>query len=176
MHETADDLVALQALLDASHARAGPHLRSILTDEGRMTAGHLCEVLTGMCLLNLATVTAGCEPRVGAVDGHFHRGRWYFGSSHESLRFRHLRLRPAVSANHVRGEELTVVAHGRAVEIDVGAPEHAALLEQLVTCYGEDWRGWGAGAAYARIDAERLYAAYLPSAEPASPVEDPDGG
>lgn len=165
MHETPADLEALQAMLDASHERAGGHLRSILTGERRMTAEHLCDLLTGMCLLNLATVTAACEPRVGAVDGHFHRGHWYFGSSHESVRFRHLRDRPQVSANHVRGEELAVVIHGRATEIDVAAPEHEGLLDQLVSFYGEEWREWGKGAAYARIDADRLYAAYLPSAD-----------
>lgn len=131
-----------------------------------MTAEHLSGLLTGMCLLSLATVTAACEPRVGAVDGHFHRGHWYFGSSHDSLRFRHLRERSPVSANHVRGEELTVVVHGRATEIDVAAHEHQGLLEQLVATYGEEWREWGQKAAYARIDADRLYAAYLPAIDP----------
>lgn len=164
MYETPDDLRALQALLDASHARAGAHLRSILTEEKRIGAEELSRLLSGMNLLNLATVTRRCEPRAGAVDGHFHRGSWYFGSSHESARFAHLRARPQVSANHVRGEELTVVAHGRAVEIEVGAPEHRPFLDQLVECYGESWEEWGTGAAYARIDADFLVAARLPGA------------
>ena len=116
-----------------------------------------------MNLLNLATVTANCEPRVGTVDGHFHGGHWYFGSSHESSRFHHLRARPQVSANHVRGEELAVVLHGRAVEIDPGAPEHGPFLDQLVECYGEEWRAWGTGAAYARIEPTFMVAAYLPT-------------
>jgi len=164
VRETADDLLELQLLLDASHARAGDHLRSILTDEGRIGAEELCELLTGMNLLNLATVTAAGEPRVGAVDGHFHRGHWYFGSSQESVRFRHLRPRPQVSANHVRGEELAVVVHGRATEIDHMAPEHGLFLDQLATLYGDDWVRWGAGAAYARIDADFMVAAHLPGA------------
>jgi hypothetical protein len=34
MHETRDDLVRLQNLLDDSYAKAGEHLRSIITPDG----------------------------------------------------------------------------------------------------------------------------------------------
>lgn len=165
MYETPDHLAALHELLDASHARAGAHLRSILTDDKRIGAAELCELLTGMNLLALATVTAAGEPRVGAVDGHFHRGHWYFGSAHESVRFRHLRVRPQVSATHTRGEELAVVVHGRAAEIDLAEDEHEGLRRQLGEFYGDDWLEWGVGAAYARIDPTYMAAAWLPMAE-----------
>lgn len=163
MYETPEDLRALQALLDASHTAAGDHLRSILTDDKRMSAEQLCELLTGMNLLSLATVTASCEPRVGAVDGHFHRGHWYFGSANESVRFRHIRARPQVSVMHARGEELAVVAHGRAVEIDLAAPEHEGFCRQLAEFYGGDWLEWSMAAPYARVDATTMFAAYLPT-------------
>lgn len=162
--KTPEDVRSLQGLLDRRHAGTGEHLRSILTDEKRMSAEQVCDLLLGMNLLSLATVTAKAEPRVGAVDGHFHRGHWYFGSFHGSARFRHLRVRPQVSASHVRREELAVVVHGRAKEIDVGAPDHEAFLSQLGDFYGEEWLAeWGGDAAYARIDAQVMFAGYLPA-------------
>ena len=38
MLETPEELAALQDLLDASMAAAGPHLRDIITDERRLDA------------------------------------------------------------------------------------------------------------------------------------------
>lgn len=157
VEETADDLAQLQALLDQSHAEAGEHLRSIITDERRMTAEEVAEALTGMRLLALATVTQRGEPRVGPVDAFFYRGRFWFGSSPTSARFRHLRSRPAVSATHVPDESLAVTVHGRATTVDVRAPEHARFRAICVASYGPDWEDWGAGAQYARIDAHAMF-------------------
>jgi hypothetical protein len=47
MHETPDDLLALQALLDRSYDVAGPHLRSIITPEPRVSAAELADRHTG---------------------------------------------------------------------------------------------------------------------------------
>src|SRR5689334_5287922 len=127
VHETDADLAWLQELMDRSHAGAGEHLRAIFDDERRIPAAELPALLPGVQVLALATVTARGEPRVAPVDGLFFRARWHFGSSERSARFRHIRARPAVSATHLRGEELAIVVHGRAVEIDPRAPEHAAF-------------------------------------------------
>jgi uncharacterized pyridoxamine 5'-phosphate oxidase family protein len=158
VHETADDIRELQALLDRSHAGAGPHLRSIFSDERRVAAAELPALLPGVQVLALATVTARGEPRVAPVDGLFFRGRFHFGSSEQSARFRHLRARPAVSAAHTRGEELAVVVHGQAREIDPRAPEHAAFRAYLNETYpGWDDADWAAGAPYARIDPTAMF-------------------
>src|ERR1700722_12438971 len=93
----------------------------------RLTAPEVAHRLQGMCLLSLATVTADCRPIVGPVDGIFYRGAFYFGSAPDSLRFRHIRSRPAVSATHMPGEELAVTVHGRAAEIDHRAPSEAGF-------------------------------------------------
>jgi hypothetical protein len=74
MHETTEDLAALQDLLDRSYAGAGRHLLRIHTPERRLSAAQVAERLTGMCLLALATVTADGRPVVGPVDGIFYRG------------------------------------------------------------------------------------------------------
>ena len=170
MRETDADLARLQALLDRSYEAAGTHLRRVITPERRLTAEQLAERLTGMCLLALATVTADGRPVNGPVDGFFYRGQWYFGSSHDSLRFRHLRRRPAVSATYVPGEELSVTAHGRAVEIDVGSHDGGGFFEGLVEYYGPRFDGAEAfigSSAYARIKAERMDTFYLDPAEAA---------
>ncbi len=119
MHETSFDLAALQELLDQSMARAGGHLSSIITRERRLTAAQVCERLTGMSLLALATVTSDGRPLVGPVDGIFYRGSFYFGSSPDSVRFRHIRRNPHVSATHLPGENLAITVHGKAVLVDV---------------------------------------------------------
>jgi nitroimidazol reductase NimA-like FMN-containing flavoprotein (pyridoxamine 5'-phosphate oxidase superfamily) len=167
MHETAEDLVELQALLDHSDATGGAHLREVISPERRLTAEQLVERLTGMCLLTLATVTSDGRPIAGPVDGIFHRGHWYFGSSPESLRFRHIRRSSFVSATHLPGEHLAVTVHGRAVPIDVGAPEQAAFRAELlgiyVPRYGPEWeRFLDSGPVYARIDAERMFTFHMP--------------
>lgn len=157
MHETPEDLVDLQRLLDESHAGAGQHLRSIFTEDHRLTAAEVCELLPGVQILNVATVTAACEPRVAPVDGLFYRSRFYFGSSPDSFRFRHLTARPQVSASHTRGEELAVIVHGTARLIDPAAPERARFREYLIEVYGPDWENWASGAVYARIDPQRMF-------------------
>lgn len=104
MHETPEELAALQDLLDASAAGAGPHLRSIISEDRRVDGVALCERLQGMCLLVLATVTADGRPLVGPVDGYFLHGTFFFSSARNSVRMRHLATRPAVSATYLPGE------------------------------------------------------------------------
>lgn len=160
MHETPTDLAASQTLLDTSRAAAGAHLRSIFTHVTEMTAADVVAEMTGVQVLNLATVTATGEPRVAPVDGLFYRGHFYFGSSADSVRARHLRARPSVSAAHTRGEDLTIIVHGIATAIDVGAPEAEGFRSYLLEVY-PDWGSWYTGAPppYWRIDARRLFAA-----------------
>jgi nitroimidazol reductase NimA-like FMN-containing flavoprotein (pyridoxamine 5'-phosphate oxidase superfamily) len=168
MHESAADLAALQELLDRSYAAAGPHLRRIITPERRLTAEQVAERLTGMCLLALATVTADGRPIVGPVDGIFFRGAFHFGSAPDSVRFRHIRARPQVSATHLPGEELAVTVHGRASAVDVhaesGAEFRRTLLEIYVPRYGPEWESFlDAGPMYARIDADRMLTFHMDS-------------
>src|SRR5262249_18737469 len=162
MDESPADLAALQDLLDRSYASAGAHLLSIHAPERRLSAGEVAQRLTGMCLLSLATVTADCRPVVGPGDGGFYRGAFPFGSSPDSFRFRHIRVRPQVSATHLPGEELAVTVHGRAVPIDVAAEQNAgfrrALLAIYVPRYGPQWEDFlDSGPVYARIDADKMF-------------------
>ena len=169
MHESPADVEALQKLLDRSYAGAGAHLLGIHTPDRRLSAEKVIERLTGMCLLTLATVTADCRPIVGPVDGIFYRGAFHFGSSPDSVRFRHIRTRPHVSVTHLPGEEFAVTVHGRALPLDVHADEHAgfrrALLEIYEPRYGPAWEEFlNSGPVYARIDADRMFALAISSA------------
>jgi uncharacterized pyridoxamine 5'-phosphate oxidase family protein len=167
MHETEEDLASLQRLLDDSYAAGGAHLREVITPERRLGASALCAELLGMRLLVLATVTADGRPIAGPVDGIFYRGSFYFGSSPDSVRFRHINHRPAVSATHLPGEELAVTVHGNAESLDVAAPEHRGFRETLLGIYtpryGAQWENFlNAGPVYARINATRMFTFSMP--------------
>jgi nitroimidazol reductase NimA-like FMN-containing flavoprotein (pyridoxamine 5'-phosphate oxidase superfamily) len=166
MYETDEDLASVQRLLDDSYAAAGPHLRRIITAERRLSAEEVASRLQGMSLLALATVTGDGRPIVGPVDGIFYRGAFHFGSAPDSVRFRHIRRRPHVSATHVPGEELAVTVHGRGTPLDVNAARHAgfraALLEIYVPRYGAEWEQFlDSGVAYARIEADRMFTFHM---------------
>jgi hypothetical protein len=163
MLETPEDLDRLQQLLDRSMASAGPHLRSIITDERRLTAQQLCDRLQGMRLLALATVTADGRPIVGPVDGYLLHGSFYFSSGRDSVRMRHLAARPACSATHLPGEELAVSVHGRAELFDVSDPGHGelrqAMLDHYLPLQGPEFEDWlnGIDALGARIAADKMF-------------------
>jgi uncharacterized pyridoxamine 5'-phosphate oxidase family protein len=171
VHETPGDLIALQALLERSYAAAGAHLLRIHSPERRLRAEQVAERLQGMCLLALATVTADGRPVVGPVDGIFYRGAFHFGSAPDSVRFRHIHARPAVSATHLPGEELAVTVHGRAIPVDVRDDQAAGfrqtLLDIYVPRYGPQWEDefLDTGPVYARIEADRMFTFWMPPAD-----------
>ena len=161
MHERPEDLAELQRTIDASFAAAGRHLLDVAAADRRLDARQLVARLTGMRLLVLATSTRDGRPINGPVDGIFYRGRFHFGSAPDSLRFRHLRERPAVSATHLPDESMAVTVHGDAEPIDIDAGEHAELkqtvLDIYVPRYGDDWGEMlDGGASYARINPRRI--------------------
>lgn len=166
MKETSEDLVWLQRVLDDSYARAGSHLRDIITPERRLSAAGLADRLQGVQVLHLATVTAAGEPRVAPVDGLLYRGRLWFGTGAEAVRIRHIRKRPQVGGSIAHGEAFAVTVHGRAVEVDLtGDPEGRAFRDHLLEIYGPDWETWAAGAPYVRIEPDMMFTYLNPAAE-----------
>lgn len=165
MNETEEDLGRLQELLDHSYASAGRHLREVITPERRLTAREVCDRLTGMRLLTLATVTSDGRPLTGPVDGVFYRGAFHFGSAPDSVRIRHIRRRPYVSATYVPGEEFSVTVHGTATLLDMRAAENAnlrqILLDLYTPVYGDTWEDFLDANVRARIDADRLFSFHL---------------
>ncbi len=167
MLETPEELADLQTLLDASMAAAGPHLRGIISDERRLSAGQLTDRLQGMRLIVLTTVTADGRPLAGPVDGYFLHGTFWFSSGRDAVRMHHLAARPACSATHLPGEDLAVTVHGRAERFALDDPAFGelrqAMLDEYVPKRGPAFEDWleGAGAVGARIVPEKLFTFHL---------------
>jgi hypothetical protein len=159
VHETPEDMRALQDLLDRSYAGAGAHLRSITTPERRVGADELVELLSGMCLLVVATVTADGRPIAGPLDGIFYRGAFHFGTDPGSVRYRHLLARPHVSATHLPREEFAVTVHGRAARVRAEGGFRETLLEVYGPRFGvEEWERFiDSGPVHMRIEPDRMF-------------------
>jgi Pyridoxamine 5'-phosphate oxidase len=164
MLETPEELDRLQAVLDASMASAGPHLRDIISDERRLDARQLSERLQGLCLLVLATTTADGRPLAGPVDGYFLHGTFWFSSGTQSVRLRHLAARPSCSATYLPGEELAVTVHGRVEQLlSMKDPACAELRQAMLDAYlpkqGPAFEEWldNADAVAARIEPGKIF-------------------
>lgn len=158
MFETPDELAGLQHLLDSSFARASAHLLSIMRPERRLTAERLVTELTGIALLNVASVTARGEPRISALDGHFLHGRWYATTAGDSPKARQLRARSATSVACTPRDGYGVFCHGHARFLERGTREFADLHDHCVRTYGESPDDWGADIAYIRFEPAWLVA------------------
>jgi len=163
MLETPEEMDGLQQLLDRSAAAAGPHLRGIITDDRRLSAAQVCQLLQGLRLLVVATVTADGRPLAGPVDGYFLHGSFYFSSGRDSVRMRHLAVRPGVSATYLPAENLALTVHGRAELFDVNDPARGelrqAMLDHYLPLQGAGFETWldQADAVGARIAADKMF-------------------
>ncbi|HLY34806.1 MAG TPA: pyridoxamine 5'-phosphate oxidase family protein [Jatrophihabitantaceae bacterium] len=150
MYETAEELNAMQALLDASFERASPHLLGIMEPPRRLTAARIVAEVPSPAVLNVATVTAKGEPRISALDGHLLHGRWHFTTAGESPKAVQLRARPAVSASYTPRDGYGIFVHGTAVFLHGSARDE--LIEHCDRVYGRSPETFGEGIAYVRID------------------------
>ncbi|WP_433291061.1 pyridoxamine 5'-phosphate oxidase family protein [Actinoplanes sp. CA-030573] len=152
MLENAEEIAALQRLLDRSPAGATSHLRNIVHARRTLTAEDLTGLLTGMKVLSVATVTARGEPRISALDGHFLHATWTFSTSGTAAKARHMQRRPAVSVAHIDGEELGVFSHGRAQRMVPGDDDWTETLEHWTAHYDSSPLSWGEDVRLYRLD------------------------
>lgn len=152
MNETSQEIEALQLLLDRSGAGRRRHLTDIVEPQRRLSARQLCADLQGVVVLNIATVTRHGEPRLSAVDGHFLHGHWYFSTSAEALKARHLARHPAVSVGYTPRDGYGVWAHG--VAVPLAGDEFARLDRYLSSVYGQPLSDMADEIAIYRVDAE----------------------
>jgi hypothetical protein len=160
VYETAEDMDALRDVLDASYASAGSHLLEIHTDNWRLSAEQIVETLTGMVIVSLATITSKGAPILAPVDGMFYRGRFWFGSSPESMRAKHIAHDPRVSAGHIRGEELAVTVHGIAIAVDKKSERGRGFRDYAAEIYGDAMidHHWDGTAPYWEIEPHKMFA------------------
>ena len=160
MHETESDLHRLQSVIDDSYRNAGRNLLRNHVGHQRLDANEVCQLLQGVCVLDLATVSNAGAPIVAPVDGLFLHGCFWFGSAPDSLRFQHIRKEPRVSAAHTRGEEISIVVHGLAREIDTSTGRFDDLRSYCLEVYGPQFDSWGYWGKYpyAKIEARRFFA------------------
>ncbi len=156
MHENSAEIDDLQALLDASFARASAHLLSIMVPQRRLSARRLVTEVPIPAVLNIATVTARAEPRVSAVDGHFLHGHWHFTTPSDSPKALQLAARPVISAAYTPRDGYGVFAHGKVERL--GGAQRERLREHFTAHYGSDPETWGSPIGYYRIDADWLVA------------------
>jgi hypothetical protein len=167
MFESPEELDRLQQLLDESAASAGDHMREIITEERRLSAMQLTDRLQGMVLLVAATVTADGRPLVGPMDGCFLHGSFYFSSSRDSVRMRHLRRRAGISATHLPSEQLAVTVHGTAELFELNDPDcldlRRAMLAHYLPLQGPDFEDWldDMDVLAARIEAHKLFTFHM---------------
>jgi hypothetical protein len=153
VYESPAELAALQEPLDASFARASEHLTGIMAPERRLSAEQLVADLTGIAVLNVATVTARGEPRISAVDGHFLHGRWHFTTAAASPKARQLAARPAISAAYTPRDGYGVFCHGRARLLEPGTPAFTVLSDHWARAYGQSFEDMGleSGISYVQV-------------------------
>jgi uncharacterized pyridoxamine 5'-phosphate oxidase family protein len=172
MDETPAEVADLQRLLDASFARASPHLTGIMTPPRRLRAERLVADLPSPAVLNLATVTARGEQRLSAVDGHFLHGHWYFSTDAGSPKARQLDARPAVSVSFTPRDGYGVFAHGRVARVADGGPERDMFEAHWALTYGQPTgEMFDIGIYVGRVDADWLVGFAMTDEEEAQMAE-----
>jgi hypothetical protein len=166
MHESDEDLDRLQQVLDQSYESAGEHLKSIQSPDLRLTPPELCETLTGICILDLATVNSAGAPFVAPIDGFFLRGNFWFSTSENALKIRHIRQNAVVSAAYTVGQSLSVLIHGIAHEVDTSRSGYDHVRDYCLEVYGPTYADWGyfGKAPFVWIEPTKMFASRLPSA------------
>jgi hypothetical protein len=165
MYESDAELEQLQALLDRSFEVASEHLLAIMEPPRQLDSRRLVAELDGICVLNVATVTARGEPRISAVDGHFLHGHWYFTTDGSAVKARHLAARPAVSAAYTPRDGFGVFCHGTAARLGRDAAEFGQLLEHWTEVYGISFDTLTDDIAVFRIDPTWLVGFAMTEAE-----------
>jgi hypothetical protein len=157
MHETPEDLVQLQHLLDRSIAQAGVFLRDSFQMPGHSLSAHqLTTYFVHTKNVALATVTARGEPRVAPIGAMLVHGQFVIPTVATAARTRHLQQRPAVSLTHFVESSLAIICHGHATVVPAEEPLFATLDTVYRAITGDSPLSWGEGV-YLRIDAHQLY-------------------
>ena len=166
MNETTEDLARLQALLDESYGAAGSppprshHSRAKAVCQGPLhpAGGH-------------APVGPGDRDRGRAAahrrgcDGVFYRGALKFGSSPESVRIRHIRQRPHVTATRpspARSSRSRFTGGQHCwTSVRTRTPSFAGSCSACTPRYGAEWERFLDANVRDRVDADRMFTYHM---------------
>lgn len=158
MRETAAELIELQALIDRSHASAGPHMRGIIhPGKYSLSAAQVVRLLDGMKTIAVAAPAPNGDPLVGPMDGWFLHGKLFWSSGGDAVRIKGLRKRPRASVVYFEGERCAITAHGQAVLMYAGHPEVNEIDALFREHYESSAFDWSEHGVYVRLDADRFY-------------------
>ena len=158
MRETAKELAALQALIDRSFKRTGPHMKAIIhPGKYSLNAKQVVKLLDGMKTVAVAAPAPNGDPLVAPMDGWFLHGKFFFSSGGDSIRVKGLRKRPRASIAYFEGEKFLINAHGPVVLMFKGHPEVDEIDETFKKHYGGSAFDWSDEGVYVRLDADRFF-------------------
>src|SRR3989442_7752992 len=158
MREPAAELAALQELIERSVNRAGPHMRGLIhPGKYTLSAAQVVRLLDGMKTIAVAAPAPNGDPLVGAMDGWFLHGKFFFSSAGDAVRIRGLRKRPSVSVVRFDGDAYAITAHGKATLMFERDPEVIEIDAIFRGHYGGSAFEWSDEGVYVRVDADRFY-------------------
>jgi uncharacterized pyridoxamine 5'-phosphate oxidase family protein len=157
VHESAEDLVELQALLDRTFSRMNPHMANIVKPERRLSGKQVVAHLQGIKHVAFATVNEQGEPRVAPLDGIFLRGRFYVSTGGRAARLRDLRRQPRCSLTHFEGDDFAVTVNGTAIVMERDHPQIPAIEPVYVDLYGSSPFSWGQGVVVIRVEPSSIW-------------------
>jgi uncharacterized pyridoxamine 5'-phosphate oxidase family protein len=173
VYESAEDVVALQELLDRTFARMNPHMANILKPERRLSARQVVAYLQGIKHVAFATVNERGQPRVAPLDGIFLRGRFHVSTGGQAARLKDLRRQPRCSLTHFVGDDVAVTVNGAAVVMDRNHPEMPAIEPVYLELYESSPFSWGEGVVIIRVEPSSMWSYSFTPERYAEPDADP---
>lgn len=144
MQESETERAALEKLLNASMAAAGPFVRaSFEWPEHALTLDRLLAAFEGVQTVALATATAAGAPRVAPIGCLLVGGVFYIPTTRTAARYRMVLRRPDVSLTRFDGNDLAVIVHGHARPLQQGEPEFAHIDAALLASGATSPTTWG---------------------------------
>jgi uncharacterized pyridoxamine 5'-phosphate oxidase family protein len=137
VYESEVELHEVQRLLDASMDAAGDHMRSIFSDDKRLSARQISRYLQGVKQVAAATVNSRGEPMVAPIDAVFLHGRFYLSTDSTSLRARHLAAWNALSVTYFENADPVIIVHGRGIFVKKSSADFHALDSEWMKAYGK---------------------------------------
>ena len=143
MRETAEEVQRLQALMDATNARANAHMAAIVKPERQLNAAQMVKYLQGLEHVAFGTVNAQWRAARGAARRALCPRPLHAQYRARMARWRNLERNPACSAAHYVGDDVAVVVNGHVDELTRDHPDHDEVHDVWYSHYESSPYSWG---------------------------------